>query len=88
MATVLVATGERQRSLGDGVRLPQAAGQQSAPPPARDYRASHRLLFSLQRLLHRLCKQWHSFSDTPGQGIRHAPKTERSGEPDREDPAS
>ena len=35
VAPFLVLTGERQRPLGEGVRLLQAAGQQCASPRAR-----------------------------------------------------
>ena len=48
VATFLVRTGERQRTLGEGVRLLQAASQQPAPPPGRDYRAPESLPFPSQ----------------------------------------
>ena len=47
IAPFLVLTGERQRTLGEGVRLLQAAGQQLRLSQREDYRAPESLLFPL-----------------------------------------
>ena len=66
-------TGERQRPLGEGVRLLQAAGQQLRLAQGE---TTERLMLPVSvgnRLFHRLREQRHGVGDAPGQGIR-APK--------------
>ena len=84
MATVLVSTGECQGSLGEGVCLPQAAGQHLRLPQRE---TTEGLIVDSLRcgaLVQGLCEQSHSIRDAPGQGIRCPQGRSDPGEPDRE----
>ena len=70
MPTFLVRTGERQRPLGEGVRLLQAAGQQmrfSQRETTQRLKACH---VRGPGLFHRLRQQRHGVGDASGQDIR------------------
>ena len=80
VATFLVLTGERQRTLGEGVRLLQAAGQQMRLPQGE---MTERLIgyhFRCNGLFHRLREQRHGVGDAPGQGIRRPQGRSHPGE--------
>ena len=65
-------TGKRQRTLGEGVRLLQAAGQQLRLPQGE---TTERLMadrFRCSGLFQRLREQRHGVGDAPGQGVRRA----------------
>ena len=84
MAPFLVRTGERQRPLGEGLRLLQAAGQQLRLPQRE---TTERLIsdhFRCTELCHRLREQRHGVGDAPAQGIRRAQGRSRHGEKARE----
>jgi len=72
IATFLALTGECQRTLGEGVRLLQAAGEHVHLPQVD---ATARLIahsFRCDCLLQRLCEQRYGIGDAPGQSIRRA----------------
>ena len=72
LATFLVLTGERQRLLGEGLRLFQVAGQHLR---LAQREATERLTvyaFHRNALLQRRREQQHSVSDAPAQRIRRA----------------
>jgi hypothetical protein len=69
VATFLVRTGERQRTLGKGVRLLQVASQQMCLPQRETTVRFEVRALRRSALLHRLREQRHSLGDAPGQGI-------------------
>jgi hypothetical protein len=66
VAAFLVPTGERQRPLGEGVRLLQVASQHLRLPQGET--TEHLEVYSLRRsaLLHPLHEQRHGVGDAPG----------------------
>jgi hypothetical protein len=84
MAAFLARTGERQRLLGEGLRLLQAAGQHLRFPQGEMTEHLHDAHFHCSRLCYRLREQRHSVGDAPTQGIRRAQDRSYPGEPERE----
>ncbi len=83
-APLLVLTGERQRMLGEGVRLLQAASQQLRLPQGE---TTERLIGYRARsyaLPQRPRGQRHGIGDAPGQGVRRPQGRSYPGEHDRE----
>ena len=77
-------TGERQRTLGEGVRLLQAAGQHLRLPQGETTERLIDYRFRCNGLLHRLREQRHGVGDASGQGVRCTQGRSHPGEPDRE----
>ena len=77
-------TGERQRLLGEGLRLLQAASQQLRLPQGETTERLKVYPFHCSRLFHRLREQRHGVGDAPGQGIRRTQGRSHPGEKDRE----
>jgi hypothetical protein len=65
VAPFLVRTGERQRMLGEGVRLLQAASQQLRLSQGETTERLKAYRFHRSCLLHRLCEQRHGVGDAP-----------------------
>ena len=84
VAAFLVLTGERQRALGEGVRLLQAAGQQLRLPQGETTERLIACHFRCRGLFHRLREQRHGVGDAPGQGIRRTQGRSHPGEKERE----
>ena len=84
VAPFLVLTGERQRTLGEGVRLLQAAGQQMRLPQGQTTERLKADRFRRDALFHRLREQRHGVGDAPGQDIRRTQGRSHPGEKDRE----
>ena len=84
MAPFLVLTGVRQRTLGEGVRLLQAASQHLRLPQGETTERLQAYYVRCHGLFHRLREQRHGVGDAPGQGIRRAQGRSHPGEPDRE----
>ena len=70
VAPFLVLTGKRQRTLGEGVRLLQAASQHLRLPQGETTERLKGYCFHCSGLFHRLREQRHGIGDAPGQGIR------------------
>src|SRR5207237_10347339 len=84
VAAFLVGTGMRQRTLGKGVRVLQAASQQMRLPQGE---MTERLIayhFHCSALFHCPREQWHGVGDAPAQGIGRTQGRSNPGEPDRE----
>src|SRR5215510_5058604 len=65
-----VGTGELDRLLGEGQRLPQTAGQQGGFAQRSDPERLSALYAYRDGLLDRLLQEWQGFGAPPGQGIR------------------
>ena len=72
LATFLVLTGERQRLLGEGLRLFQVAGQHLRLTQREATERLNVYTFHRNALLQRRREQQHSVSDAPAQRIRRA----------------
>ena len=80
VAPLLALAGVRQRVLGEGVRLLQAASQQLRLPQEE---TTERLIvypFRGNCLFYRLREQRHGVGDAPGQGVRRAQGWSHPGE--------
>ena len=84
MAPFLVLTGERQRALGEGVRLLQAASQQLRLPQGETTERLKVDHFRCSRLFQRLREQRHGVGDAPAQGVRRPQGRSHPGEIGRE----
>ena len=84
VAAFLVLTGMRQRALGEGVRLLQAASQQLRLPQGETTERLKVYSFRCSGLFHRLREQRHGVGDAPGQGICRTQGRSHPGEPARE----
>src|SRR5437016_5703923 len=62
--------GMRQRLLGVGIRLLQAAGQQLRLPQGEMTERVYAYHVRCGRLFHRLCEQQHGIGDAPAQSVR------------------
>jgi hypothetical protein len=83
-AAFLVRTGKRQGTLGEGVRLLQAAGQQLCLPQGETtehLKADH---ICDNGLFHRLREQRHSVGDAPVQSVRRTQGRSHPGEIEQE----
>ena len=82
VATFLVLTGERQRLLGEGVRLLQTAGQQIHLPQGDATERLKVYRFHSRCLFHCLREQWQVMQVTPAVGafrLRYTIERERTG---------
>jgi len=68
----LVVTGERQRVLGKGVRLLEAASPQMRLPQGETTERLKYYYFRCSRLFHRLREQRHGITDAPAQSVRRS----------------
>jgi hypothetical protein len=80
----LVFTGERQRVLGEGVRLLQAASPQMRLPQGETTEGLKYYYFRCSRLFHRLREQRHGITDAPAQSVRRSQGRSHPGEIGRE----
>ena len=78
VAPFLVLTGERQRTLGEGVRLLQAASQQLRLPQGETTERLNDDHFRCNGLFQRLREQWHGVGDAPGQRCMPPPRPQPS----------
>ena len=69
VATFLMRTGEYQRTLGEGVRLLQAAFQPMCLPQGETPERLSDAFFRWSTLLPCLREQPYGISSTPGQGV-------------------
>ncbi len=83
VAPFLVLTGERQRTLGEGVRLLQAAGQHLRLPQGETTERLKVDHFRCSGLFQRLREQRHGVGDAPAQGIRRPQGRSHPGEQGR-----
>ena len=74
----------RQRALGEGVRLLQAASQHLRLPQGETTERLVVYSFRYRRLFHRPREQRHGVDDAPAQGIRCPQGRSHLGEPSRE----
>ena len=70
VAAFLACAGLRQRLLGEGLRLLQAASQQMRLPQGETTERLQPDQFPCSHLFHRLREQRHGIGDAPGQGVR------------------
>ena len=84
MAPFLVRTRKRQRALGEGVRLLQAAGQQLRFSQGETTERLIAYYVHCHGLFHRLREQRYGVGNAPGQGICRPQGRSHPGEKDRE----
>ena len=84
VAAFLVLTGERQRMLGEGVCLLQAAGAAAAPPPGRRRQSAWKTTASHAVVCSRACVSSDTASVMRPPRVYAAPKGAAIGEIDRE----
>jgi hypothetical protein len=84
VATFLVRTGKRQCTLGEGMRLFQAASQRLRLPQGKVTEHLYEDYFYCGRLFQCLREQRHGIGDAPAQRIRRPQGRSHLGEPSRE----